>query len=57
LQVGVQVAPGRHWQVEPHLHAGPQAQDIPSLLVVTLAVVEFELMLLAVEFIACSVVW
>jgi hypothetical protein len=53
----VQVAPGWHWQVAPHLQAGPQAQDFPSLLVATLAVVEVELTLLAVEFIACSVVW
>jgi hypothetical protein len=43
--------------VEPHLHAGPQAQDVPSLLVALLAVVDFESILLAVVFIACSVVW
>jgi len=57
LQVGVQVAPGRHWHVEPHLHAGPQAQETPSLLVVTLAVVDLESILFTDEFIACSVVW
>jgi hypothetical protein len=27
LQAGVQVAPGWHLQLGPHLHAGPQAQD------------------------------
>jgi hypothetical protein len=26
LQAGVQVAPGLHWQLGPHLQAGPQAQ-------------------------------
>jgi len=37
------------------LQAGPQAQDVPSLLVATLDAVEFEFILLGVEFIACSV--
>jgi hypothetical protein len=47
----VQVAPGWHLHVEPHLQVGPQAQDIALLLVATLVAVEFELRPLAVEFI------
>ena len=31
LQEGVQVAPGLHWQLAPHLHAGPQAQGVALL--------------------------
>ena len=27
VQAGVQVAPGWHWQLEPHLQFGPQAHD------------------------------
>jgi len=51
LQADVQVAPGWHLHAEPHLQAGPQAQDIPLLLVATLAAVEIETRLLADEFI------
>jgi hypothetical protein len=43
--------------VEPHLHAGPQAQEAPLLLVATLAVVDLESLLLTDEFIVSSVVW
>ena len=57
LQASVQVGPRRHLHAEPQLQALPQAQDIPFLLVATLAAVEIEPRLLDVEFICCSVVW
>jgi hypothetical protein len=51
LQSGVQVAPGWHLHVEPHLQAGAQAQDIPLFMAATLAAVDFESRPLAIEFI------
>lgn len=45
-----------HLHAVPHLQAGPQAQDIPLLSLVSPADVEIESRLLAGKFICCSVV-
>ncbi len=46
---GVQVAPGWHVHVDPHLHAGPQAQVAPLLSVATPGAFEFESILITEE--------
>jgi hypothetical protein len=47
----VQVAPGRHWHVEPHLQFGPQAHDAVPVLESVPAAALAESTLFAVEFI------
>jgi len=53
----VQVAPGAHLHVEPHLQAGPQAQPFALWLAVSLVVTDFESKPLFEDFIGCSGGW
>jgi hypothetical protein len=57
LQAGVQVAPGRHLHVEPHLQAGPHAQLLLFWLGVSLVVSDFESRPLTEDFMGCSCGW
>jgi hypothetical protein len=51
LQFDVQVAPGRHLHVGPHLQAGPQAQGVTPVSVAPIAAIESESGPLTVVFI------